>query len=60
MKLRTSEVEELQRKWGDKPCAHDKGHGHEIDDDTGCDCDCFCLQCGFRCSDPDFFNKRKK
>ena len=58
MKLRTSEVEALQKEWGFKPCNHDKGYGHEVDDTNGCDCDCFCLQCGMRFSDLDFFKKQ--
>ncbi|MDD6204149.1 MAG: hypothetical protein PUC05_04045 [Firmicutes bacterium] len=53
MKKTTIEVEEL-KKWGDKPCEHDKGYGHEVDDVLGCDCDCFCLQCGMRHSNADF------
>jgi len=60
MRKTTTEVEELQESWGNKPCNHDKGYGHEIDDDFGCDCDCFCLQCGMRHSDPDFFKRRMK
>lgn len=58
-KLTTSEVEALQKEWGGKPCNHDKGYGHEVDDVTGCDCDCFCLQCGARFGNPDFFEQRK-
>ena len=50
MRLRktTSKVDEMKKSWGDKPCKHDKGYGHEIDNMLGCDCDCFCLQCGMR------------
>lgn len=61
MKLRSSEVEELQKKWGGKPCNHDQGCGQEIDDimRTGCNCDCFCVQCGMRESH-EFFDARKK
>ena len=58
MKLRTSEVEKLQEEWGGKPCKHNKGWGHEIDDATGCDCDCFCRICGMRYADPSFFEER--
>ena len=57
MRRTISEVDELQKRWGNKPCNHDRGYGHEIDD-VGCDCDCFCLQCGFRHTYPDFFEKR--
>ncbi len=60
IKKRSSEVDELQKEWGSKPCNHDVGHGHEIDDATGCDCDCFCLRCGMRYADPDFFKERAK
>lgn len=60
IKKTTSEVEEMQKSWGDKFCEHDKGYGHEIDDVLGCDCDCFCLQCGMRHSNPDFFIMRQK
>lgn len=59
-KLKTSEVDKLQKEWGNKPCKHDQGYGHEVDDGTGCDCDCFCLICGMRYADPDFFIKRMK
>jgi hypothetical protein len=59
IKLTTSEVDKLQRKWGNKPCKHDVGYGHEIDDNLGCDCDCFCLQCGFRHTNTDFFTERQ-
>lgn len=60
MKKTTSEVDKLQKEWGNKPCNHDMGWGHEIDDSTGCDCDCFCPQCGMRHSSPDFFEQRRK
>lgn len=58
IKKTTIEVEALQKEWGNKPCNHDRGYGHEIDD-VGCDCDCFCLQCGFRHTDPDYFKKQQ-
>lgn len=35
MKKTTSEVDKLQKEWGNKPCNHDMGWGHEIDDSTG-------------------------
>lgn len=60
MKLRSSEVDKIQNEWKNKPCNHDRGYGHEIDDETGCDCDCFCLQCGMRYASAEFFEQRKK
>lgn len=60
MKLRTSEVDKLQEAWGNKPCKHDKGYGHEIDDELGVDCDCFCVICGMRHTNPSFFEERMK
>lgn len=57
MKMKTSEVEELQKAWGEKPCNHGVGYGHEVDDETGCDYDCFCLQCGRRHTNPEIFKK---
>lgn len=59
-KLTTSQVDKLQERWGNKPCNHDKGYGHEIDDVLGCDCDCFCVICGMRHTNPDFFIQRMK
>jgi len=60
IKFTTSEIEKLQEDWGNKPCDHNKGYGHEVDEIFGCDCDCFCLQCGMRHSSPDFFESRMK
>lgn len=60
IKLKSSEVDKLQEEWDGRPCYHDVGFGHEIDDYTGCDCDCFCVRCGFRFSEPDFFIQRMK
>lgn len=60
MKKTTSEVEELQKEWGGKPCNHDQGFGYEIDDSTGCNCDCFCVICGMRHTNQGFFEKRKR
>lgn len=59
MKLRTSEVEQLQKDWGSKQCDHNQGWGHEIDDYTGCDCDVFCRICGMR-NTVEFFESRKE
>ena len=60
LRLTTAEVDRLQKEWGDKPCEHNKGYGHEIADEIGCDCDCFCIQCGMRHSSPEFFESRMK
>lgn len=57
-KLTTSQVDKLQERWGDKPCNHNKGYGHEIDDVLGCDC--FCVIYGMRYINPDFFIQRMK
>ena len=57
-KLKTSEVDKLQKEWGNKPCNHDKGYGYEYDDVVGCNCDCFCVVCGMRHTNPDFFKER--
>lgn len=61
MKLRTSEVEQLQLDWIEtgKVCNHNQGWGIEQDDATGCKCDCFCVKCVMRNSE-DFFEQRMK
>lgn len=60
IKKTTSEVEQMQKEWGSKPCNHDKGFGYEYDDVLKCNNDCFCIQCGMRHTDPDFFRDRMK
>ena len=60
MKLRTSEVEQLQKEWGNKPCNHDEGYGIEIEDEYYGANDYFCLKCGMRHSNPKFFEEKKK
>lgn len=60
MTLYTSEVDELQRQWGGKPCRHNKGYGYEIDDKTDIKRDCFCRICGMRCISSYFFDEKLK
>lgn len=60
IKKTTKEVEEIQKEWGDAPCDHIYGFGHEVDDYNGGDNDCFCVRCGRRAPREYFIERMKK